>query len=101
MDLAYALQAVVVFLSLILCVMFLLWAEIRWHARQREELTHLLIFSLFRLSKKQRAAMKEQLPAREGLRVEAGGAEQKVRIAEEEQGDEEESAEATRRASRS
>lgn len=59
MDFAFVLAVVTAFLAMILAMLFLCWAEMRWHARQREELTHLLIFSLFRLSKRPAGALQE------------------------------------------
>ena len=54
--------------------MLFLFVEIRWHARQRQEPMHLLIYSLCRLSKKQTAALAEELRRSEGTRSEASGA---------------------------
>lgn len=59
MDFAFVLAVVTAFLAMILAMLFLCWVEMRWHARQREELTHLLIFSLFRLSKRHAGALQE------------------------------------------
>ena len=59
MDFSFILAVATAFLALILAMLLLCWAEMRWHARQREELTHLLIFSLFRLSKRPARALLE------------------------------------------
>jgi hypothetical protein len=58
---------IIALLSVILAIMLLLHVELRWQARQREDLTRMLILALFRISRKQLAALEAQRQRGEAL----------------------------------
>ena len=67
MDPTVPLAAAIALLAIIAVFQMCIWLEMQWQTRQREELNCLLIMALFRMSKKEIAALEEHARCVDGL----------------------------------
>jgi hypothetical protein len=67
MDPTVPLATAIALLAIIAVFQMCIWLEMQWQTRQREELNRLLIMALFRMSKKEIAALEENARRVDGL----------------------------------